>query len=176
MLFGFKYNASPLFSESYEDSATPKKRLEDVLHLAELCIEVLQQNEEHHAEVDTPPSFKTHPFFSDTLLLIYWSRVTAVCQMLVWFRVCLSKSCLHQSENIMFISLLHVHLGKRRFERQLIVGGGGGLYPELLSLAFWFRGGYGSLSFFLAVCFRTKINRKENMHFYVRPEVAEKGI
>lgn len=30
---------------------SPKKRLDDVIHLAELCIEVLQQNEEHHAEV-----------------------------------------------------------------------------------------------------------------------------
>ncbi len=29
----------------------PEKRLEDVIHLAELCIDVLQQNEEHHAEV-----------------------------------------------------------------------------------------------------------------------------
>ena len=28
-----------------------KKQLDDVIHLAELCVEVLQQNEEHHAEV-----------------------------------------------------------------------------------------------------------------------------
>ena len=40
-----------LFVESYNDDVQPKKRLEDVIHLAELCIEVLQQNEEHHAEV-----------------------------------------------------------------------------------------------------------------------------
>lgn len=33
--------------------ATPARKLEEVLHLAELCIEVLQQNEEHHAEVTT---------------------------------------------------------------------------------------------------------------------------
>lgn len=33
--------------------ATPARKLEEVLHLAELCIEVLQQNEEHHAEVIT---------------------------------------------------------------------------------------------------------------------------
>ena len=37
--------------DSYNDEIQPKKRLEDVIHLAELCIEVLQQNEEHHAEV-----------------------------------------------------------------------------------------------------------------------------
>ncbi|XP_053377993.1 calcium-dependent secretion activator 1-like isoform X14 [Mercenaria mercenaria] len=36
--------------ESYQEDAGQKKRLEDVMHLAELCIEVLQQNEEHHAE------------------------------------------------------------------------------------------------------------------------------
>ncbi|GAA6080916.1 calcium-dependent secretion activator 1 isoform X10, partial [Tachysurus ichikawai] len=30
---------------------TPAKKLEDTLRLAELVIEVLQQNEEHHAEV-----------------------------------------------------------------------------------------------------------------------------
>ncbi|XP_038261223.1 calcium-dependent secretion activator 2 isoform X19 [Dermochelys coriacea] len=32
------------------NQATPARKLEEVLHLAELCIEVLQQNEEHHAE------------------------------------------------------------------------------------------------------------------------------
>lgn len=35
------------------NQATPARKLEEVLHLAELCIEVLQQNEEHHAEVMT---------------------------------------------------------------------------------------------------------------------------
>lgn len=30
---------------------TPAKKLEDTLRLSELVIEVLQQNEEHHAEV-----------------------------------------------------------------------------------------------------------------------------
>ncbi|XP_071161455.1 calcium-dependent secretion activator 1-like isoform X3 [Mytilus galloprovincialis] len=37
--------------ESYNNGVSPKKRLDDVMHLAELCIEVLQQNEEHHAEI-----------------------------------------------------------------------------------------------------------------------------
>lgn len=35
------------------DDVPPKKKLDDIMHLAELCIEVLQQNEEHHAEVFT---------------------------------------------------------------------------------------------------------------------------
>ncbi|XP_022108476.1 calcium-dependent secretion activator 1-like isoform X3 [Acanthaster planci] len=46
----------------------PEKRLEDVLHLAELCIDVLQQNEEHHAEA--------FAWFSDLLVEhaeIFWS-------------------------------------------------------------------------------------------------------
>lgn len=33
---------------------TPAKKLEDNIRLAELVIEVLQQNEEHHAEVSAP--------------------------------------------------------------------------------------------------------------------------
>ncbi|XP_075456024.1 calcium-dependent secretion activator 2 isoform X5 [Ascaphus truei] len=36
-------------SESMNQES-PSRKLEDVLHLAELCIEVLQQNEEHHSE------------------------------------------------------------------------------------------------------------------------------
>ncbi|KAJ8783057.1 hypothetical protein J1605_009665 [Eschrichtius robustus] len=36
--------------EETMNQATPARKLEEVLHLAELCIEVLQQNEEHHAE------------------------------------------------------------------------------------------------------------------------------
>lgn len=30
---------------------TPSKKLEDLIHLAELCVDLLQQNEEHYAEV-----------------------------------------------------------------------------------------------------------------------------
>ncbi|KAJ7426191.1 hypothetical protein WISP_18269 [Willisornis vidua] len=36
--------------EETMSQATPARKLEEVLHLAELCIEVLQQNEEHHSE------------------------------------------------------------------------------------------------------------------------------
>uniref|UniRef100_A0A803TYT2 Calcium dependent secretion activator n=1 Tax=Anolis carolinensis TaxID=28377 RepID=A0A803TYT2_ANOCA len=36
---------------------TPAKKLEDTIRLAELVIEVLQQNEEHHAEVRKPHAF-----------------------------------------------------------------------------------------------------------------------
>ncbi|VDI08515.1 calcium-dependent secretion activator [Mytilus galloprovincialis] len=54
--------------ESYNNGVSPKKRLDDVMHLAELCIEVLQQNEEHHAEA--------FAWFSDLLVEhaeIFWS-------------------------------------------------------------------------------------------------------
>ena len=44
-----------LFSpESEAANASPAKRLEDLMHLAELCIDLLQQNDEHHAEVRAP--------------------------------------------------------------------------------------------------------------------------
>uniref|UniRef100_A0A2K6KX21 Calcium dependent secretion activator 2 n=1 Tax=Rhinopithecus bieti TaxID=61621 RepID=A0A2K6KX21_RHIBE len=39
--------------EETMNQASPARKLEEILHLAELCIEVLQQNEEHHAEVMT---------------------------------------------------------------------------------------------------------------------------
>lgn len=41
-------------SENVGRLVTPAKKLEDTLRLAELVIEVLQQNEEHHAEVSVP--------------------------------------------------------------------------------------------------------------------------
>ena len=51
--FGFFeiFNYLLYISDSYNEEVSPKRRLDDVIHLAELCIEVLQQNEEHHAEV-----------------------------------------------------------------------------------------------------------------------------
>lgn len=35
----------------YNTETAPKKKVEDLIHLAELCIDLLQQNEEHHSEV-----------------------------------------------------------------------------------------------------------------------------
>lgn len=34
-----------------EVMVAPAKKLEDLIHLAELCVDLLQQNEEHYAEV-----------------------------------------------------------------------------------------------------------------------------
>ncbi|XP_044136212.1 calcium-dependent secretion activator 2 isoform X3 [Bufo gargarizans] len=46
----------------------PSKKLRDVLHLAELCIEVLQQNEEHHSE-----AFSWWPDLLAEHAEIFWS-------------------------------------------------------------------------------------------------------
>lgn len=34
-----------------ETMVPPNKKLDDLIHLAELCVDLLQQNEEHYAEV-----------------------------------------------------------------------------------------------------------------------------
>lgn len=49
-------SSDPTFfaSENVGRLVTPAKKLEDTIRLAELVIEVLQQNEEHHAEVSVP--------------------------------------------------------------------------------------------------------------------------
>lgn len=36
---------------------SPQKKLEDLVHLAELCVDLLQQNEEHYAEVRSVSNF-----------------------------------------------------------------------------------------------------------------------
>ncbi|XP_014676898.1 PREDICTED: calcium-dependent secretion activator 1-like [Priapulus caudatus] len=54
--------------ESHELCESPKKRLEDLMHLSELCIDLLQQNEEHHAEA--------FAWFSDLMVEhaeLFWS-------------------------------------------------------------------------------------------------------
>ena len=34
-----------------DSSLAASKKLEDLIHLSEACVDLLQQNEEHHAEV-----------------------------------------------------------------------------------------------------------------------------
>lgn len=38
-----------------ETMVPPSKKLDDLIHLAELCVDLLQQNEEHYAEVSVFP-------------------------------------------------------------------------------------------------------------------------
>ena len=45
----FKYLS--ILDSLYSIETAPKKKVEDLIHLAELCIDLLQQNEEHHSEV-----------------------------------------------------------------------------------------------------------------------------
>lgn len=53
------FSSSPVYSLcecladdlSGEVMVAPSKKLEDLIHLAELCVDLLQQNEEHYAEV-----------------------------------------------------------------------------------------------------------------------------
>ncbi|XP_070558165.1 calcium-dependent secretion activator 1-like isoform X4 [Ptychodera flava] len=61
---------------------TPQRKLEELMHLAELCIDVLQQNEEHHAELYKKPKrnedndLQAFAWFSDLLVEhseIFWS-------------------------------------------------------------------------------------------------------
>ncbi|XP_053572645.1 calcium-dependent secretion activator 2 isoform X3 [Bombina bombina] len=64
------YNRLTEYAKTEEsmNQENPAKKLEDVLHLAELCIEVLQQNEEHHSE-----AFSWWPDLMAEHAEIFWS-------------------------------------------------------------------------------------------------------
>ncbi|KAB7508014.1 Calcium-dependent secretion activator, partial [Armadillidium nasatum] len=54
--------------DDLEEGIPPSKKLEDLIHLSDLCVDLLQQNEEHHAEA--------FAWFSDLLVEhaeIFWS-------------------------------------------------------------------------------------------------------
>jgi len=53
-------NVKVLESCSHEDF-DPRKKLDSLMHLAELCVEVIQQNEEYHAEVSQSVSLSICP-------------------------------------------------------------------------------------------------------------------
>ena len=42
---------------------TPRQKLEDLIRLAELCVDLLRQNEEFYAEVNSTP-YRNNPIFS----------------------------------------------------------------------------------------------------------------
>nr|XP_046249021.1 calcium-dependent secretion activator 2 isoform X2 [Scatophagus argus] len=60
--------------------AAPEKRLEDMMRLGELCIEVLQQNDEHHAEAFSwwPELMAEH---AETFLSLYQADMDAALQV-----------------------------------------------------------------------------------------------
>ena len=48
----FRLSFDDVVSDAIMDTGQPpSKRLEDLIHLAELCVDLLQQNNEHYAEV-----------------------------------------------------------------------------------------------------------------------------
>lgn len=59
----------------------PAKKLEDLIHLAELCVDLLQQNEEHYAEVNSHHARHTH-----TPLLPFSLPFFFVCTFIIIFR------------------------------------------------------------------------------------------
>lgn len=61
-----------LFSPSADPQASTGKRLEDAMRLGELCMEVLQQNDEHHSEV-TSASICCYDNGSQTQFLLNFS-------------------------------------------------------------------------------------------------------
>uniref|UniRef100_A0A673B4X2 Calcium dependent secretion activator 2 n=1 Tax=Sphaeramia orbicularis TaxID=375764 RepID=A0A673B4X2_9TELE len=65
--------------------AAPEKRLEDMMRLGELCIEVLQQNDEHHSEVFNACAFSWWPEVmaehAETFLSLYRSNMDAALQV-----------------------------------------------------------------------------------------------
>lgn len=63
-----------------DSQAAPEKRLEDVMRLGELCIEVLQQNDEHHSEAFSwwPEMMAEH---AETFLSLYTVDMDAALQV-----------------------------------------------------------------------------------------------
>uniref|UniRef100_A0A3Q2DPV9 Calcium dependent secretion activator 2 n=1 Tax=Cyprinodon variegatus TaxID=28743 RepID=A0A3Q2DPV9_CYPVA len=73
-------NYSQLMDYAQIHEEAPEKRLEDMLRLGELCIEVLQQNEEHHAEAFSwwPELMAEH---AETFLSLYGAHMDSALQV-----------------------------------------------------------------------------------------------
>ncbi|KAJ6668229.1 hypothetical protein lerEdw1_015606 [Lerista edwardsae] len=67
------FNSSSCTTENVGRLVTPAKKLEDTIRLAELVIEVLQQNEEHHAEVCNTNAVLTLFFILHLKAFAWWS-------------------------------------------------------------------------------------------------------
>ena len=77
--------------ESSGNHVSPETKLNDIMHLAELCIDLLHQNEEHHAEVwrymgvnrMASCSSNFYLFFLFSFLPTQWSQNTR-SKLLTW--------------------------------------------------------------------------------------------
>ena len=69
-----------------EDSCVPpSKKLEDLIHLAELCVDLLQQNEEHYSEV------LDMVFRTECSMFTGLSSERTACLFYVWTKVRVPK-------------------------------------------------------------------------------------
>uniref|UniRef100_A0A4W6DRV8 Calcium dependent secretion activator 2 n=2 Tax=Carangaria TaxID=1489904 RepID=A0A4W6DRV8_LATCA len=75
-----RINYGQLIEYAQIKGETPEKRLEDMMRLGELCIEVLQQNEEHHSEAFSwwPELMAEH---AETFLSLYRADMDAALQV-----------------------------------------------------------------------------------------------
>lgn len=61
----------------------PAKKLEDLIHLAELCVDLLQQNEEHYAEVMYQSSIFLS--FYHIILLVYFLNFYIMIIIIIYY-------------------------------------------------------------------------------------------
>lgn len=80
----------------------PAKKLEDLIHLAELCVDLLQQNDEHYAEVFFP-SFS----LSKTIYLIskltQAHKQTKIKNVDIFINININVSLIYYNMNVFFI-------------------------------------------------------------------------
>lgn len=88
----------------------PAKKLEDLIHLAELCVDLLQQNDEHYAEVFFP-SFS----FSKTIYLVskltQAHKQTKIKNVDIFINININVSLIYYNMNVfLFEYMPHVKL------------------------------------------------------------------
>lgn len=115
------FNLSSCTTENVGRLVTPAKKLEDTIRLAELVIEVLQQNEEHHAEVSSVPSEVVSP---QVFFRIRWELCMFVWCLPSWSWVIFFKSWKHA----------RVRWREGTLQEECVFRGEGGLKDELIEL------------------------------------------
>ena len=80
-----------MFVDAYAEDMDYKKRLESLMHLAELCIEVMKQNEEHYADV-------SYAFISITLSLVHYVTSYVESTPANFWKYCSNEAALTQQQ------------------------------------------------------------------------------
>lgn len=117
----FPFNLSSCTTENVGRLVTPAKKLEDTIRLAELVIEVLQQNEEHHAEVSSVLSEVVSP---QVFHRIRWELCIFVWCLPSWCWVTFFKSWKYT----------WVPWRQGALQEECVFKGEGGLKDELIEL------------------------------------------